>query len=935
MIPRLAVIVAALLALLSLMPTAVSASGHETEVRITAQRLADGRTEFALQERETEGGWGERLLPSSRFFPATSEVGRWLSSTPLAAGGAAEVRIAARPLADSRIEFALQQRSAGGDWSERLLPNSRFFPVAAEVGRWLSSSPLTVRAPDATDAEGALFEVRISAQRLADGRTEFALQQRAGDGWGERQEPRSRFFPVAAEVGRWLSSTPLALSMEDEWTEVRITARRLGDSRIEFALQQRGEGWGERLLPRSRFFPARVEPGRWLSSTPLTVRVPDRAPTTGSAASDRAALVEFYNATGRASWLTNWGSQLPLGHWARVTTNAEGRVTRLEIEGFPTQINVMTFSGGIVTDTTVAGKPLTGPLPTVLGNLSNLEVLSVWGHQLTGSIPRELVNLTQLEYLNLSSNGLTGSIPTELARLDRLEQLQLGNNALTGPIPPEIGNLTDLSRLGLGGNDLSGPVPSELGNLAGLYWLDLAENDLSGDVPPELGNLTELQTFHVGGNQLTGCIPGTLGRTGESGLRFCERAEDRAALVALYEATGGANWVYSTNWLSDHDMDDWHGVRAYLGTVTHLDLRGNNLNGPIPPELGDLANLERLKLVGNHLTGPIPPELGRLTRLQLLDLENQGLTGAIPRELGDLADLWHLDLKGNDLSGPIPPELGNLTNLRELRLNENGLTGPIPPQLGKLANLTLLDLAVNQLTGHIPPELGNLGNLEWAYLNVNQLTGPIPPELEGMTNLRHLVLSWNQLSGAIPSELEHLANLEALGLEGNHWTGCVPTGLPSWGQYAPTACDAVGDRAALVALYEATDGANWNRNANWLSDRPLWEWEGVKTDHGYVTELQLTNNGLSGQIPPEIGNLAGLMHLVLSANQLTGLIPPEMGNLMRLTWLSLDFNQMSGPIPPELGNLTELRILHLGNDFTGCLPAGLPPFSNGPPYCSE
>ena len=53
------------------------------EVRITAQRLADGRTEFALQEREADGEWGERLLPRARFFPATAAVGRWLSSTPL------------------------------------------------------------------------------------------------------------------------------------------------------------------------------------------------------------------------------------------------------------------------------------------------------------------------------------------------------------------------------------------------------------------------------------------------------------------------------------------------------------------------------------------------------------------------------------------------------------------------------------------------------------------------------------------------------------------------------------------------------------------------------------------------------------------------------------------------------------------------------------
>ena len=52
-------------------------------MRITAQRLADGRTKFALQEREADGGWGEGLLPRARFLPATATVGPWLSSTPL------------------------------------------------------------------------------------------------------------------------------------------------------------------------------------------------------------------------------------------------------------------------------------------------------------------------------------------------------------------------------------------------------------------------------------------------------------------------------------------------------------------------------------------------------------------------------------------------------------------------------------------------------------------------------------------------------------------------------------------------------------------------------------------------------------------------------------------------------------------------------------
>ena len=38
------------------------------------------------------------------------------------------------------------------------------------------------------------------------------------------------------------------------------------------------------------------------------------------------------------------------------------------------------------------------------------------------------------------------------------------------------------------------------------------------------------------------------------------------------------------------------------------------------------------------------------------------------------------------------------------------------------------------------------------------------------------------------------------------------------------------DREALVALYNATDGENWDESNNWLSDAPLGEWEGVTTN---------------------------------------------------------------------------------------------------------
>mgnify|MGYP000146668977 FL=1 len=88
-----------------------------------------------------------------------------------------------------------------------------------------------------------------------------------------------------------------------------------------------------------------------------------------------------------------------------------------------------------------------------------------------------------------------------------------------------------------------------------------------------------------------------------------------------------------------------------------------------------------------------------------------------------------------------------------------------------------------------------------------------------------------------------------------------------------------------------------------------------------TTELDLSNRGLTGEIPPEIGNLTNLTYLDLQWNDLTGSIPPEIGSLTNLAWLSLYFSGVTGPIPPEIGNLTNLTYLDLQwNGLTGPIP---------------
>ena len=479
---------------------------------------------------------------------------------------------------------------------------------------------------------------------------------------------------------------------------------------------------------------------------------------------------------------------------------------------------------------------LTGPIPPELGNLTSLTTLVLANNDLTGPIPPELGNLASLTSLELQQNELTGPIPEGLVQIDGLGTFLFDANAdlcapgttdfftwlkrienVSGPYCNESDTeaLEHLYQTS-GGPDWSNssgwletPALEEwygvtANSLGRVVTLDLARNGLEGRLPAGVGSLTEMTTLRLSGNALSDQLPLSLTRlslvefhyadTGlcapaEASFRAwlngiashegtgveCAPPSDREVLVALYEATDGPNWATADNWLTAAPLGDWNGVRADArGRVTELVLGASGLTGLIPPELGNLASLERLDLGDNELTGPIPPELGNLASLTGLELGYNELSGPIPSALGNLASLEWLDLWDNELTGPIPPQLGNLASLTGLELGYNELSGPIPSALGNLASLGALYLSGNNLTGPIPPGLGNLASLRTLNLYENDLSGPIPPELSNLASLKTLVLANNDLTGPIPPELGNLANLESLLLDDNDLTGPVP-----------------------------------------------------------------------------------------------------------------------------------------------------------------
>ena len=433
---------------------------------------------------------------------------------------------------------------------------------------------------------------------------------------------------------------------------------------------------------------------QWASATPPS----------SSVATDRAALIAFYNATDGPNWTdnSNWLSDAPIGAWHGVTTNPNGRVIGLDFF-IPNQLTgvIPPELGGLtnLTSLRIRHNQLTGAIPQELGNLTNLEELDLSGNRLTGAIPPELGDLTNLEELDLSGNRLTGTIPPELGRLANLEYLSLSSNQLTGTIPPELGRLTNLTWLGLSGNQLTGVIPPELGNLTSLdRMLDLYRNQLTGAIPPELGNLTNLTRLDLGENQLTGAIPPELGN---------------------------------------------------LTSLEDLRLSRNRLMDAIPSELGRLANLESLRIRGNRLTGCQPSDWRYVIYNDLADLEMPFCDPAPTRlPSTDRAALvafynatggpgwevsynWLSDAPLGFWYGVTVDRNGRVIKLFEDTVWGTGrvqLTGVIPPELGNLTNLTVLHLRGHQLAGAIPPELGNLANLEELHLYQNQLTGAIPPE---------------------------------------------------------------------------------------------------------------------------------------------------------------------------------------------------------------
>lgn len=515
--------------------------------------------------------------------------------------------------------------------------------------------------------------------------------------------------------------------------------------------------------------------------------------------------------------------------------------------------------------------------------------------------------------VDLSGANLGGPFPLLLCRLPNLTFLSFFNNSITS-LPAGVSACRSLVHLDLGQNLLAGDLPASLADLPRLAYLDLSANNFSGDIPASFGRFPKLEVLSLVNNLLDGAIPGFLGNV--STLRMLNISYNPFAPGRIPPELGNLTNL-EVLWLSECGLTGK--IPESLGRLkrlTDLDLAFNYLEGPIPSSLTELESVVQIELYNNSLTGELPAGLSKLTALRLLDASMNRLTGTIPEELTRLP-LESLNLYENQFSGELPASIADSPNLNELRLFNNHLTGKLPKNLGQNAPLQYIDVSTNNFSGEIPASLCANGELEELLMIENSFSGPIPEALGRCQRLTRVRLGNNRLSGEVPSSFWGLPRVSLLELADNKLSGPIGEEIArasnlsvlslSRNEFTGPLPKGIG---TIVRLLDFS--ASENKLTGSLPESIL--------NLGQLGRLDLRSNDLSGELPSGIRHWKKLNELDLADNRLSGSIPAEIGGLSVLNYLDLSGNQFSGKVPAELQNL-KLNQLNLSyNSLSGPLP---------------
>ncbi|XP_050222836.1 receptor-like protein EIX2 [Mercurialis annua] len=547
-----------------------------------------------------------------------------------------------------------------------------------------------------------------------------------------------------------------------------------------------------------------------------------------------------------------------------------------------------------------------------------------------------------LAVIDLRYNSISSSIFPWLFNFNNsLVSLCLENNVLRGPIPCAFGAMISLKQLKLAFNNLEGQIPRSFENLCNLKELDLSENNLTGHFPNPR-NFSFLEVLDLSLNSMSGVIS-DIHFSRLSKLWYLDISDN------FYTFTSSSNWIPPFQLISLKMRSCILGPRfpQWLHTqkkLIHLDISNTNISDHIsdrfwelPPTLRYLnlsSNLikgqvyklplilDTIDLSFNCFHGPIPQLPPDTT---ILNLSKNMFSGTLSNLCSISGEkLEYLDLSDNMLTGELPDCWKNWKSMI-LNLANNKLYGAIPPSFG-LLGLETLHFSNNNFSGELFPSLANSTSLQFVDLGNNQFSGRIPAWIgNNFKDLIVLRLRSNRFYGSIPLELCYLASLQILDLSDNIISGSIPQCFSNLTAMARK--NGTIDPWRYPLYSHPLDDLNPN---GWIAMVPYSEiirvvWKGLEVEYGktigLVRCIDLSSNILSGKIPDEITDLAGLISLNLSRNQLNGIIPRTIGRLSLIESFDLSANHLSGSLSEGLSDLNFLSYLNLSdNNFSGKIP---------------
>ena len=296
--------------------------------------------------------------------------------------------------------------------------------------------------------------------------------------------------------------------------------------------------------------------------------------------------------------------------------------------------------------------------------------------------------------------------------------------------------------------------PKFLRNQSTLKYLDLSHNQIQGVMPNWIWKLQSLQQINISHNFLTELEGSFQNNTSNLTLVDLHNNQIQGTIPVFPESIRYLD--YSTNKFSVIPYD----IGNYLSFIVFLSLSNNSLQGNIPDSLCNASNLQVLDLSFNNMSGTISPCLITMTNtLETLNLRKNNLNGPIPDMFPTSCSLGSLKFHENFLHGPIPKSLSHCSSLKVLDIGSNQIVDRFPCFLKKLPTLSVLVLRNNKFYGSI--ECSHLvENKPWKMIQIvdiafNNFNGKLPEKFfttwDRMKNDEDVVSGNNYIPGSIKS----------------------------------------------------------------------------------------------------------------------------------------------------------------------------------------